>query len=522
MNLPPVLDAPVAAAMVTFVALALAPPRPEGAPKAAAEAVLARTRAALGLEIARRLVLSGRATYRGVEAPFRLSFAADGRFVRRIDGPLGDAAGFDGATPWSTDAGGLASAVELEDEEVLKLSNGFVSGHLFRPESGAVFEVADAAAASEVALDARLPGGRRAARVAIDAATALPIRIAIPTVFGGETWSLSDWRAIGPRRVAHRIERRTVADLVDAFRVEHALLPDGPADEAFAPDFSTGAGLFDAAVAPGVEVRRAPTGHLLVHPRVESGKDVGWFIFDSGAGVPVIAPEAADAAGLAALGRTFVGGAGGETPVTRFRAGTRFDLGPLSIAPITYVEMDLAAIGDALGTKVAGVIGFELFRRAVVSVDMAAPSVAIHDPRSFALPADAPAWEPLVLHERHPHVRGRYEAAHEGLFRIDTGAGSAAVVFHSPAVEKRRLLESRETNEVTLGGAGGLSRARMGRVRDFELGGRRLDSIAAIFPSPGSGALDDPYSEGTIGGGIVGGLTLVFDYGRRRIAFLPR
>src|SRR4029079_6780259 len=44
---------------------------------------------------------------------------------------------------------------------------------------------------------------------------------------------------------------------------------------------------FDAAAPAALEVKKAPTGHLLVKPRI-AGKDAGWFIFDSGAGNSVV------------------------------------------------------------------------------------------------------------------------------------------------------------------------------------------------------------------------------------------
>jgi len=485
------------------------------------ETVLARTRAALGLDGgAGAIELAGDADVFGAPTSFTFTFAADGRFLNVVDGPLGNATGFDGLATWSSDAGWLATTLELEDDEFLRLWSLFLSGRLFLSGSNEA-EVSLAGGEpkpGEVALDARIPGGLRVARVAIDAATGLPMSLAFASILGGETWTLADWRPAGARRVPYRIERHAALDTKDVYRVTRTGTPI--AERAFAPDPTRGLGAFDRAVASDVEVRLAPTGHLLVHPRV-SGRDVGWFILDTGAGIPVITKEAADAAGLEAMGRTFVGGAGSDVVPVRFRIGGRFALGPLATPPLVFVEMDLAAVGAALGTPLAGVIGFELFRRAVVLVDMTAPTVAIHDPAAYALPAGA-SWTRLVVHQRHPHVPGRYEGGPQALFRLDTGAGSTAVVFHGPAVERRRLLEGRDVKDVSLGGAGGLSRAKMGEVKDFEIAGTRRDSVPAIFTFGDSGSLDDPYSDGTIGAGLVGDRRLVFDYGQRRIAFLPR
>ena len=85
----------------------------------------------------------------------------------------------------------------------------------------------------------------------------------------------------------------------------------------------------------------------------------------------------------------------------------------------------------------------------------------------------------------------------------------------------RIAIENRDTSEVTIGGAAGAVPARLGEVRDFEIGGRTVPLASAVFARKGSGALDDPYTEGTVGAGVLGGLEVVFDYCRRRIAFAP-
>src|SRR5205823_6585432 len=84
---------------------------------------------------------------------------------------------------------------------------------------------------------------------------------------------------------------------------------------------------FDPTQPAALEVKRAKTGHLLVHPRVH-GQDIGWFILDSGAGLSVIDKAAADALGMEAFGHVPAVGVGGTTQA-RFRKGKEFRLGPL-------------------------------------------------------------------------------------------------------------------------------------------------------------------------------------------------
>src|SRR5262249_15589293 len=121
---------------------------------------------------------------------------------------------------------------------------------------------------------------------------------------------------------------------------------------------------FSDTVPPSIEVRRAPTGHVLVHPRF-GGLDLGWLIFDTGAGASTIL----DPSAMAKLNVTPLGAA----PVTSFLGPTRtriargpsIELGPVTLTKPLLVEMDLGFVRQALGKEVVGIIGFDLLSRCV-------------------------------------------------------------------------------------------------------------------------------------------------------------
>jgi hypothetical protein len=487
------------------------------------EALLRRARAAIHWDQVRAAPgatgFAGDARFFGTDASFRFDFDASGRFTRRLEGRLNQSSGYDGTTAWEVDSTGQPRVLEMEDRETLLLSTWFETGYWLAEECPLELSLGtDTGGAREALVLARVPGGLRQSRVFVDRETALPLRMSIPTIFSEQTWTIEAWRTAdgftAPGRIVHVLgggvrqvyEVRSAAPRRDSPRF--GVPASGPSDVRF-----------DAKATARVEVQRAPTGHPLVHPRV-NGKDIGWFILDTGAAYAVIDAAAAEAAGLPSFGETFIGGAGAETKRTVFREGRSFEIGPINVdARLPYLQMDLAAISQPLGRPIAGVIGYDLFRRSVAAIDMSAPSLEIFEPASFS--RDDLDWQPLVLHGRHPHARARFCGDREGLFRLDTGGGVAAICFHSPAVEKHHLLDGRATREVQLGGAGGLSKARLGTIDRFEMAAQRFENPMAIFALPKSGALDDPFSEGTLGGGILGRFVMWLDYGRRRIAFTP-
>jgi hypothetical protein len=107
-----------------------------------------------------------------------------------------------------------------------------------------------------------------------------------------------------------------------------------------------------------------------------------------------------------------------------------------------------------------------------------------------------------------------------GLFRLDTGC--PIILFHSPAVEKLKLLHGRETQAVTVGGARGFVEARVGALASFVVAGHRFEKPRALFTMAKEGALAEPYTIGTFGGQFLAPFQVVLDYPHRRIAFIEK
>jgi predicted aspartyl protease len=275
---------------------------------------------------------------------------------------------------------------------------------------------------------------------------------------------------------------------------------------------------FDPAVAPLIESMRVKTGHVLVHPRL-SGKDVGWFILDTGAGALCLAPEVGEKLGLAVLGSVTADGVGGNVPAP-LRRGGELVVGPATLSQPTWVELDLKFLEPHFGVPVAGILGYDFFARAVVAVDYATPRVEVYAPGAYPLP-QGEEWERLVLDNRLPCVEATFEGDRSGIFRIDTGA-TGTVTFNAGAVERLGLLVGRETKPVQVGGVGGTRTIRAGELAWFELAGHRRSPLEAAFePEPGPQDLS-AHVAGTLGGGLLTPFTLVLDLPARRIAFVPR
>jgi Aspartyl protease len=486
----------------------------------AAEA-LARARAAVGYERLRvraeGVAAEGAARFRGVDSKFTFLFTPDGRFRIDIDGPLGGVTGFDGATGWEVDWSGMPRPLELEDLEVAQFEAWMHTGRWLAEEGP--FEVSlDSAKTDDkqVALNLKLKRGLLEASVFLDRATWLPRSATRRGTAGDELIELSDYREALGFRFPHRVAR-TAAGVTTTFDVRSVAAAPAAARARFGPVTARPPDArWDAAVPARVEARRTRSGHMLVHPLVD-GKDVGWFILDSGAGAMVIDPKVADGLGMPALGEIVAVGVAGKTKA-RFRQGQTFRLGPLTLSGTRYLELDLAFLTQIFGVPVGGICGRDFFARAAVEIDIANQSVAVHDPARFRL--EGATWQELFFSGRNPAVRARFEGGREGLFKLDTGSG-ATVSLHAPAVERLGLLAGRETRESRSGGVGGSMASRTGRLAWFELAGRRFESPEVEFAATSEGAFSDVYTTGNIGSGFLSAFRIVFDYGNKRVAFAP-
>ncbi len=494
-----------------------------GAPETLPD-VLAQARAALGRDAAPRLDgsvrVEGRSRRNGLDAEYSLLFAGDGRFVLATGGRLATTVGFDGEAAWEVGPGGLARTLELGDREDALFAAWVPMGLWLEPaESGRRFEVSRSPERDDegsIAISLKLRGGVKGLTLFLARDSHLPVALESTGVSGVERTTFADFdRSAGfafPRRIV-----RTSAGL--SFESEaRSIAKEKPgAPDPFARVAGSAASArFREGVSSRLESRRARTGHTLVRAEV-AGTDVGWFIFDSGAGGMVIDRAAAEKAGLEAFGEVTAVGVGGPVK-TRFRECREFSIGPLVIENVAFTELELGFLSAAFGVPIGGVCGYDVFGRAVVEFDAARETIDLHDPARFD--GAGLTFVELFLGSKVPSVRCRFEGDREEIFRLDTGAGGS-LAFHAPAVKRLGLLDGRETKQSVHGGVGGVIQARSGKLGWFEIGGRRFEPLEAQFSLAESGAFTDPYTAGNVGGDVLSRFRIVFDYPRKRIAFAP-
>lgn len=440
------------------------------------------------------VILSGPALVSGTQSEFRIEFGPDEAWRMWLGGPLGSEWVSDGERAWERSWNNPARELHGAEREFLLIMMSAMRDGRHDSAPGGLDVVAELDPESGHLLTLRRAeeGLENAVRF--------------------EDWSVRDGV-----RVPARIRRGDLEGVHDVLEV-HEVGRESVAG--FAPpadpprDWS-----FTAGAAPELELRVAASGHLLVHPRVD-GQDVGWFIFDSGAGAMCLDAGLTERLGAERFGRvTAIGVAGrAETDFTRTRS---FTLGPMTLDEPIFVLLDLAFLAPYFEVPIAGIVGHELFARAVVEYETAPdPRISLHAREDYRL-IEGARWEPMIVSERIPIVRARFEGGHEDWFRLDTGA-NGTVAFHAPAVERYGLLDARATTPAQAGGVGGSGEVRVGRLAWLELGGARFEEFDAQFYVGEVGAFADADTCGNLGLDLLRNFRLVFDARGERIAFLPR
>lgn len=527
--------AAAAALLVGLVACA-APP----APLAADELAALRTAAgrdAWGAVAA--LELEGTARVLGRDEPFRLLLAPDGRYRREVAGPLGRVEVFDGERAWRRDHSEVGRELALGARDRAPLLASLRSG-AWLDDPGLV---RGTLGPDRVTLTR--PGTPLDLELLLEPGTRLPHQAIERGDERATVATFADWAAVDGVPVPFRVIVGGGGVEAQAWTVTRATtlaaLPPGAFEP---PPAAPGDVTFDPAAGPDVEVWRARTGHLFVRPELDDAS-AGWWLLDTGAGAMVVDRRLARDRGLAPLGTVQAVGVGGREPAALVGADA-FALGPLSWQGLVLVELDLAPVADLLGVPVAGIVGYELFSRAVCDLEPGPVPVSPGDLDEDGLPDPAPAlvgggrlglldpdgWEPpagvafapLAFDGHTANVEARFPTPAGPVtawFRLDTGA-NGSVTFHAPAVRAHRLLAQRDTRPARFGGVAGDGAGFLAVLEWFELGGRRFVELECSLATAVEGTFADPYTAGNLGQELLEPFRLWIDYPGQRLGFAPR
>ncbi|MEQ8767722.1 MAG: pepsin/retropepsin-like aspartic protease family protein [Planctomycetota bacterium] len=454
------------------------------------------------------VALEGTVTgYLGQSGRFTWCFASDGRFSRTTGCAVDLAEGFDGRLAWTIDASGMPSFLELDSLDIARVLHGVLTRRWLDPESSLECAIdRQQSSDQEIAIEVFPREGSLGGHLYLDRRSALPKKLQL-----GKVYSFLDYRRkhgmTWPTRIEGDLEGETTVWQVETIR------PLAPTSDAFRakPRIERPRPFAGAALD---ELRELPDGRLLARPRIDD-RDVGWFLFDTGAFRTCVFGSTAAALELSTVGRQSQQGVGGTFDGRLFR-GKSFRLGPVSFERPVFGELSADDVGRTDSTvPVVGLCGIEVLHRSVMVLDLRAPRIELHDPASFTVDAD---WQPLIVDKGRLHVQVRFPEQ-SGLFDLDTGF-DGSVIFTDPEATGFACFRGREKVPRSVAGLGGSRKVLRTSIEWIELGGRRQRDVSTLVVRSGDAPFDVSSVLGTIGAGLMRRFRVVIDVPRRRIAFL--
>ena len=445
------------------------------------------------------------------------------RFVDHFElGPMKGAQGFDGTTVWSQDSSGQVRTEEGEDERLGTVNDAYrralafwyperwpaqIEGVGERDDGGRRFHVIRIT-----------PRGGRPFELWIDAATFLPDRTVEEAAIETRTTFFSDYRAVGDLKIAHAARSTNGEERYDQLAtVQSVEFNVAVAESAFArpapppPDF---------AITGGATSTTVPfellNNHIYVNVTLD-GKGPFRLLCDTG-GANVVTPELAKELDLATEGALQGRGVGEKSEdVAVTKVGT-VGIGDATISNQVFMVFPLGSLAAVEGVPIAGLVGYEVFKRFVVRLDYENSRLTLWLPTAFTYRGTG-IEVPFKFNGHMPQVEGAIDGT-PGRFDIDTGARNSLSIL-APFAEKHGLREryQAKVEAVTGWGVGGAARGVLTRGNVLRLGAVEVTTPVMELSLQTRGAFTDPYVAGNVGAGVLKRFNITFDYGNQRLIF---
>jgi aspartyl protease/PDZ domain-containing protein len=266
--------------------------------------------------------------------------------------------------------------------------------------------------------------------------------------------------------------------------------------------------------------------HVVVNVKVNDSRPLA-FVLDTGASAAIVRMDTARELGLSLYGTVNTGGAGPGT-----QAGQRVKNASWSLVGLdrfsqpVALALPLGILPSGLGREIDGIIGGEFIKQFVVALDYQARVLELYDRRTFRYDGKGEALPLEFTPDGHPVVRAAVTPLEgepiDARFMLDIGSG-LALALHSPFVSEHNLLSSPSPTirAIGLGGAGGTSTGRLGRVASIRLGSFTIDNPITLFSGDKGGAFANAALGGNIGAQITRRFRLIFDYAGNRLILEP-
>jgi predicted aspartyl protease len=270
---------------------------------------------------------------------------------------------------------------------------------------------------------------------------------------------------------------------------------------------------------PYFDVRASIVNNLaLVETKVNDGSP-SLFLLDTGAGTSVIDKAMAERMGLSGGGPLDLSTGGGSVEASKLlkvelRIGEN-----VRVSDSSAVALDLRSLSEGLGLPVGGILGYEVFRKYVVTIDYDDQRVTFQEPDNYQPKGDARVL-PVHLEDGIPFIDVNVKSngqATTARVEFDTGLTGALTLLRSYVDENRLLGPNQETLPIVTGALlPGKVPATLTRMERVDMGEFEMSNMLTnLAPDAQAAGLES--GVGLVGGELLKRFDIAIDYSRRRI-----
>lgn len=258
--------------------------------------------------------------------------------------------------------------------------------------------------------------------------------------------------------------------------------------------------------------------HIYVDVAID-GHPAAPFIFDTGA-IAIIEATHAAALGIKPEGALPGGGFGEGTAAIGMARVRSVDLGGFKLTNQVFYSIDVSAGFKFDGADADGFLGYEIPKRAIMTIDYARKTVTLTRPGAFRPARDA-VRIPFTFNEHVPMIKASIDGI-PGEFEIDTGNAGGLDLF-GPFVEAHHLVQRyHPTHSAVTGfGVGGATTSLLARASELRIGSISIAKPVALIESGSRGAAAAARTAGNIGGALLLRFTVTLDYGHQVLYLQP-
>ena len=441
---------------------------------------------------------------------------------RQSLGPISNAGGFDGKTLWAQDATGDSWPVGDYTSLHAAATQAYLTSYSFLypnrwPGSLSYIGLSTDANGSYYVIHAE-PKNGFPVDISFNRKTYLIANEVVHIPNGrNSTATFSDYRAVGGTALPFAITLASQGNEI------HTTVTRVELNENVAGGFTIPVTtITDASIAGGNATTlpfRLINNHIYVHVKI-NGQGPFLVVFDTG-GQCVITPQVAARVGRVGAGSLQGMGAGANRVTAGFTWVDTLQLGGATLKHQSCAVLAIDHVMQAIeGVKIQGIVGFEVLRRFITTVDYQSSRLTLARAMS---PGNLGSALSFVYDQTIPQVQGSFASLAgssgelAGSFIIDTGDRNSLVVYTPFVVAHNLPLAS--VRGITGYGLGGPSYGALIRLPLFNIGPVPVKSVVATLSQDTAGATTEPGTAGNIGSGMLKRFTVTFAY-RPQIMYL--